>query len=199
MEVMDWFRQLHWNNLRVSKVSKNYKNHEDKTKSPPKRNWDVIIVERSALTAFEIFSKNLKDSGKMSEWEFSLLARFVQLVDWEPKYTLYLQLNYNNKKKIFKKWSSFCCYGVKFLNKELVEALHNRHEALFVKGTEKNEKQSPNKEPKVLQCISNTTSSPSKTRMFGQSQVIVINGNQDKEKVFEDTVKEIDQIRALLI
>ncbi|ETO26904.1 deoxypurine kinase [Reticulomyxa filosa] len=210
MEVLDWFRQLHWNNLKaVGTPSKNQKKKDEKTQrgrnkeggdgeelSADKANehGDIIIVERSALTAFEIFSKNLKENGRMSEWEFSLLTRFFQLVDWEPKYTLYLQCDPGTCiGRIHQRNRD----GEDKVDEELIRSLHERHEKLFVKHQESGEKMSPSKDTSVLRCISNINSEPKK-QSSGNSHVLVVNGNNDKDRVFQDTVKQLDYVRNLL-
>jgi len=94
-----------------------------------KKTSPIIILERSALSAYEIFSKNLKDNKNMSEWEFSLLSRYYYTLTWQPEYYLYLRCDANTS-----------CERIKIRNRngennvpeELIQQLHDRHENLFL-------------------------------------------------------------------
>ncbi len=151
MEVIDWFRQLHYKSLKnrpehvakkmnkkLRKLHENEEDLESKEESCPitpieesndclplellnnvssegstssysfsqpissplpsskifpklEVSPSFIIVERSAMSSFEIFARNLMDGGFMSEWEYSLLQRYYSLVDWQPQYILYIR------------------------------------------------------------------------------------------------------------
>jgi len=89
----------------------------------------VIIVERSALSCIMIFAANLRDTGNMTKWEYSLLQRFYSMIAWEPAHILYIRAD-----------PEVCCARITKRNRDgegnvdpkLIESLHNKHERTFV-------------------------------------------------------------------
>jgi len=89
----------------------------------------VIIVERSALSCITIFAANLRDTGNMTKWEYSLLQRFYSMIAWEPAHILYIRAD-----------PEVCCGRITKRNRDgesnvdpkLIESLHNKHERTFV-------------------------------------------------------------------
>jgi len=52
------------------------------------------IVERSAISTYEIFCKNLREMGNISEWEMKLLGKVVDSWAWTPEHTFYVKTPY---------------------------------------------------------------------------------------------------------
>ena len=188
---MDWFRQLINNHLLLSKKYSNSidtdsvsdkeneyiniydkKENEDNTQNSDKYS-NIIIIERSALTAFEIFVRNLYECNKMTDWEFSLLERFYKIIAWEPKHILYLRAEPQTSIKRIKKRNR---NGETNVDIDLINNLHKYHELLLMKDTIYHEIYKP-KAKSFIKIHSN--------------RIIIIDGNQNENTVLNDAVNKI--------
>merc|ERR1719361_1033702 len=128
MEVLDWFHSLKESfNRHAGRQSSKMQ----KTTEPKDSIWiskqDLVIVERSPQSAFEIFTTNLHDCGLLTDWETSLLLRFYPLTLWRPAKLFYLRTP-----------PETCCdrirqrsrNGEEQVDEDLLQALHNKHEEL---------------------------------------------------------------------
>ena len=126
----------------------------------------LIIIERSALSAIEIFTKDLLENEYLSEWEYTLLLKFYFLIQWKPNYIIYLKCDpdiaLNRIQKRNRK-------GESKINKKLITSLHQKHEELF---------QKPNK------FITST------------QQIIIIDANNTKENVMKQIMKELTNVMS---
>jgi deoxyadenosine/deoxycytidine kinase len=152
---------------------------EEEEQNSLKKN--IIIVERSALSSIEIFSRNLLADNNMSEWEFSLLQRFYSLINWQSKYVLYLrcepEISYQRIQKRNRD-------GEHKVNVELIRSLHNRHETLYAVNNQTStniQKSEDNNQ------IHDTTNSQT---------VIIVDGTKDAVSVVKQALQEIDRLEA---
>lgn len=133
MEVLDWFHSLKETfNQHAGRVADKLKDAREK-KSGQQNIWiskqDLIIVERSPQSAFEIFTLNLHDCGLLTDWEKSLLLRFYHLTRWRPAKVFYLRTP-----------PEICCQRIKersrkgedSVDEPLIQQLHNKHEDLYL-------------------------------------------------------------------
>jgi len=84
------------------------------------------IVERSPISTYEIFGKNLKKMGNMTDWEMKLLGKVVESWAWIPEHTFYIKTPYidaYNRLKIRGR------QGEENVPMELLRQLELRHEA----------------------------------------------------------------------
>jgi len=80
IEVVDWYKHL------VGDLQK--------TARKPAGGKNVRIVERSPISTYEIFGKNLKKTGNMTDWEIKLLGKVVESWAWVPEHTFYIKTPY---------------------------------------------------------------------------------------------------------
>merc|ERR1719361_403638 len=128
MEVLDWFHSL----------KESFNQHAGLLKKAQAEatligSWiskqDLVIVERSPQSAFEIFTTNLHDCGLLTDWEKSLLLRFYHLTRWRLAKLFYLRTP-----------PETCCdrirqrsrNGEEQVDEDLLQALHNKHEELYM-------------------------------------------------------------------
>lgn len=119
MEVLHWFYELKTKNIDTflkTPISK--KNITE----------NVLIIERSPLSVMQIFTKNLLKTKKISEWEFSLIKRFYNIIYWKPNHIIYLKCNTHTiLQRIIKRNRK----GENLINNVLLENLNENHEILF--------------------------------------------------------------------
>lgn len=135
----------------------------------------VIIVERSALSCITIFAANLRDSGKMTKWEYSLLQRFYSMIAWEPAHILYIRAD-----------PEVCCGRITKRNRDgegnvdpkLIESLHNKHERTFVSDR------------RASADFSHGGISAS------AQNIIVVNGHKDAHAVLKEALFKIGNIES---
>jgi len=135
----------------------------------------VIIVERSALSCITIFAANLRDTGNMTKWEYSLLQRFYSMIAWEPAHILYIRAD-----------PEVCCGRITKRNRDgegnvdpkLIENLHNKHERTFVRDR------------RASADFSHGGISAS------AQNIIVVNGHKDADAVLKEALFKISNIEA---
>ena len=122
LEVLHWFHKLkseNINKLLNQPVVSNKNNKEH-----------ILIIERSPLSVMEVFTKNLKETRNITEWEYSLIKRYYDIVKWTPHHTIYLKCNPNvNAQRIVKRNRN----GENLINNKFIEDLHQNHEILYNK------------------------------------------------------------------
>jgi len=136
---------------------------------------EVIIVERSALSCITIFAANLRDSGNMTNWEYSLLQRFYSMIAWEPAHILYIRAD-----------PEVCCGRITKRNREgegnvdpkLIENLHHKHERTFVDDRRLSGDFS-------LGGISASA-----------QNIIVVNGHKDADSVLREALHKINNLES---
>jgi len=136
---------------------------------------EVIIVERSALSCITIFAANLRDTGNMTKWEYSLLQRFYSMIAWEPAHILYIRAD-----------PEVCCGRITKRNRDgegnvdpkLIENLHNKHERTFVEDRR-------------------TSADFSLGGISASAQnIIVVNGHKDADSVLKEALHKISQLES---
>jgi len=142
---------------------------------PHSQSRKVIIVERSALSCITIFAANLRDTGNMTKWEYSLLQRFYSMIAWEPAHILYIRAD-----------PEVCCGRITKRNRDgegnvdpkLIENLHHKHERTFVRDR------------RASADFSHGGISAS------AQNIIVVNGHKDADAVLKEALFKISNIEA---
>jgi len=115
VEVVDWYKHL------IADLQK--------TVDQPAVGGGVNkfnIVERSPISTYEIFGKNLKNSGNMTDWEMKLLGKVVESWAWIPEHTFYIKTPYTDAYERLKIRGR---QGEENVPIELLRQLELRHEA----------------------------------------------------------------------
>lgn len=115
IEVIDWYKQL------VFDLQK-------KADEPAVGGGasQLKIVERSPISTFEIFGKNLKMMGNMTDWEMKLLGKVVKSWAWIPEHTFYVKTPY---REAYKRLKIRGREGEENVPIELLRQLELRHDA----------------------------------------------------------------------
>lgn len=115
IEVVDWYKHL------VGDLQNSI--------GKPGGGENVIplkIVERSPISTYEIFGKNLKNMGNMNKWEMKLLGKVVESWAWIPEHTFYIKTPYADAYERLKIRGR---EGEEDVPIELLRQLELRHEA----------------------------------------------------------------------
>jgi len=118
MEVVEWYKQVQRNELTA----------EEWTPEPK-----ILIMERSADIATQVFGKIHQEQGNMSEWEYSLLERFGDDV-LKPTFEIYVRTP-----------AEVCCERIRERNRhgeddipvDFIKTVEEKHEKLYMDGGEK--------------------------------------------------------------
>jgi len=86
----------------------------------------IKIVERSPISTYEIFGKNLRNMGYITDWEMKLLGKVVESWAWTPEHTFYVKTPYVDA---YKRLKSRGREGEENVPMELLRQLELRHEA----------------------------------------------------------------------
>jgi len=113
VEVVDWYKHL-------------IPNLQKKLCMPGGGENQFKIVERSPISTYEIFGKNLKKMGNMTDWEMKLLGKVVESWAWIPEHTLYIKTPYT---EAYERLKSRGRQGEENVPIELLRQLELRHEA----------------------------------------------------------------------
>jgi len=84
------------------------------------------IVERSPISTYEIFGKNLKKMGNITDWEMKLLRKVVESWAWIPEHTFYVKTPYSDA---YQRLKIRAREGEENVPVELLRQLELRHEA----------------------------------------------------------------------
>ena len=126
---------------------------------------DCIITERSPLDSLHVFTKTLKNDDKITYLEYNLYQEYVNKIGWKPKHIIYIQTNPNNCIQRIKKRMRGCESGI---DESYIQSIHTIYE-------------------QWIDSIKNNHES--------NINVHIINGNQEKEIVFENVKKVISEIK----
>jgi deoxyadenosine/deoxycytidine kinase len=159
-------------------------NTENKRKREKKnkKKQDIIIIERSALSAFEIFSKNLFENNNMTKWELSLLQRIYDNIEWQPAFIMYLRCDYDISCLRIRKRNRD---GEDKVDEQLIQQLHHKHETLFCNHHNKHNNHN------------NNNNNNNNEKQF--PQIIIINGNQNAYDVTNDAIEQLNQIEQSMM
>jgi len=113
IEVIDWYKHL------VTDLC------ERAGDPSPAGGMQLNIVERSPISTYEIFGKNLKEMGNLTEWELKLLRKVVESWAWTPEHTFYIKTPYINS---YQRLKSRGREGEESVPLELLRQLELRHE-----------------------------------------------------------------------
>jgi len=83
-------------------------------------------VERSPISTYEIFGRNLREMGNLTEWELKLLGKVVESWAWTPEHTFYVKTPYTEAYERLKVRGRD---GEENVPMELLRQLELRHEA----------------------------------------------------------------------
>jgi len=171
----------------VSSKRRNRLNRRRKSLSPQKQllesSWvrqskRVIVVERSALSCITIFAKNLLEQNNMSQWEYSLLARFYSMIAWEPAHILYLRVD---PEVAIRRIQMRNRKGEGNVDPDLIHGLHEKHELMFVRNeADVNARRA---------SLDGICASPSQN-------IIIVNGHKDAESVLKEALIKISRIES---
>lgn len=125
IEVLHWFHQL--KGTAFANLLQKMKTTND-ADAFSRLKHEVIIVERSPLTAINVFALNQLETKAMTKWEHSLCERFYEMIEWEAKNVMYLQTA-----------PKICCQRIEERNRNgehdldsnFIQDLHKKHEMNF--------------------------------------------------------------------
>ena len=126
---------------------------------------DFIITERSPLDSLHVFTKTLKNDDKITYLEYNLYQEYVKKIGWKPKHIIYIQTNPNNCIQRIKKRMRGCESGI---DESYIQSIHTIYEQ-WIDSIKNNDESNIN--------------------------VHIINGNQEKETVFENVKDIISKIK----
>jgi len=113
IEVVDWYKQL------VTDLRK-------RAREPTPGGGTMLkIVERSPISTYEIFGKNLREMGNFTNWELKLLGKVVESWAWTPEYTFYVKTPYTES---YRRLKARGRDGEEKVPLELLRQLELRHE-----------------------------------------------------------------------
>jgi len=171
----------------VSSKRRNRQSQRRKSLSPQKQllesSWvrqskRVIVVERSALSCITIFAKNLLEQKNMTQWEYSLLARFYSMIAWEPAHILYLRVDPEVAIRRIQRRNR---KGESNVDPDLIHGLHEKHELMFVRNeAEVNARRA---------SLDGICASPTQN-------IIIVDGHNDAESVLKEALIKISRIES---
>lgn len=126
---------------------------------------DFIITERSPLDSLHVFTKTLKNDDKITYLEYNLYQEYVKKIGWKPKHIIYIQTDPNNCIQRIKTRMRGCESGI---DESYIQSIHAIYE-------------------QWIDSIKNDHES--------NINVHIINGNQEKETVFENVKEIISKIK----
>jgi len=118
IEVVDWYKEL------VQKLQKSNQN----TRTAVGGGHQIKIVERSPLSTYQIFGKNLRYQGNLSDWEMKLLGKVVESWAWTPEHTFYVDTPHE---VAFQRLRKRDRAGEEGVPKELLRQLELRHKSFI--------------------------------------------------------------------
>jgi deoxyadenosine/deoxycytidine kinase len=129
-----------------------------------KDNAFFAIYERSPLSNRYVFTELGHDEGRLNNLELELFDTMYQKLAWEPDVVIYIRTDPQTSMERMQARARECesCVPLDYL-----KAIHNKHEKLF--------------------CTENTSVEASRSN----KKIIVINGNQSADCVYEDVVKAL--------
>lgn len=117
VEVVDWYKHL------VQLLQRTSEMPAVGGGNPP-----IKIVERSPVSTYQIFGKNLRQQGNLNEWEMKLLGKIVESWAWVPEHTFYVKTPY---RVAYGRVNERNRSGEEDVPLDLIRQLEIRHEAFI--------------------------------------------------------------------